>query len=102
MKKLILLIALVAFSVTPAFAVNTEITDASTLTIGGSTFTPSSDVTIFVTATVSEYSAASGHLNGSKSYATTSESSTLTSADKKTGEKITSGLVPALPSSTGT
>lgn len=102
MKKLILLIALVAFAVTPAFAANTEITATAGKEIGGSTFTPSTNVTIIATATVSEYAAASGHLNGSKYYQTTSESATLTDGAKDVGDAITTGEVPALPSATGT
>ncbi len=100
MKKLILLIVLVVFVATPAFAANTSITAATD--IGGSDFTPSTNVTVIATATISEYAAASAHLNGSKYYTTTSEASTLGDGAKDVGTAVTTSEMPALPSATGT
>ena len=68
MKKLIVLVACLAFS-TSAFAA-TSITDAQTTSIGGSPFTPSTKVTLSVLASTIAYSVSSCHLSGTREYGT--------------------------------
>ncbi len=85
--KAVVILAILAFS-TNAFALAT-ITNANQLTIGGSTFNPSTLVTLSIASTATDYAAISKHLNGSKEYGTLSSGSTIESRDKAVGTTVT-------------
>ena len=80
--KAVAVLAFMAFAGN-AFAAST-IASGGTV-IGGSTFTPSSNVTILAVSTSTAYAATSKHLNGTKEYGTLSSSPTILSKDATPG-----------------
>lgn len=88
-KKIAVMIALLAFSA-PVYAA--DITSAGT-TIGGAKFQPSSNVTLALVSTATNYSVASKHLNGTKGYASLDTDSQISNFDCDAGSTMSDSQV---------
>ena len=72
-------------------------TDTKGVMLGSTVFKPSTNVDVTAIGNTTEYSVSTGHVNGDKSYSSTSASPELTEGDKVKGAALGDAILP-LPS----